>query len=285
MPFLNEKENIGILFAISAFFCFSVLDVFQKYTVVYHSIFQILLIKYFFVLLLSLFESKRKNNNFFWKSQNIKFQILRSFLSLLESSCFVISFRYLSLADAHSVASLAPVLVVVLSVLLLRESVGINTWIAIFIGFIGVLIILRPGSSIFDVKSLIPLLGAFFLGLYQIATRKVSESDSDETSLFYTSLVGLLLLSVLTVIYWIPLTPISYFLFVGIGIFFSLGNYFQIIALSNARASIIQPFHYTLIFWAIIFGYFVYNDLPDFPTVLGACIISASGIYVIRSRI
>jgi len=285
MPFLNEKENIGILFAISAFFCFSVLDVFQKYTVVYHSIFQILLIKYFFVLLLSLFESKRKNNNFFWKSQNIKFQILRSFLSLLESSCFVISFRYLSLADAHSVASLAPVLVVVLSVLLLRESVGINTWIAIFIGFIGVLIILRPGSSIFDVKSLIPLLGAFFLGLYQIATRKVSESDSDETSLFYTSLVGLLLLSVLTVIYWIPLTPISYFLFVGIGIFFSLGYYFQIIALSNARASIIQPFHYTLIFWAIIFGYFVYNDLPDFPTVLGACIISASGIYVIRSRI
>ena len=162
MPFLNEKENIGILFAISAFFCFSVLDVFQKYTVVYHSIFQILLIKYFFVLLLSLFESKRKNNYFFWKSQNIKFQILRSFLSLLESGCFVISFRYLSLADAHSVASLAPILVVVLSVLLLRESVGINTWIAIFIGFIGVLIILRPGSSIFDVKSLIPLLGLFF---------------------------------------------------------------------------------------------------------------------------
>ena len=73
-------------------------------------------------------------------------------------------------------------------------------------------------------------------------------------------------------------------LLIGVGIFFSLGLYFQIIALSKARASIIQPFHYTLIFWAIILGYFFYNDLPDLPTLIGAGIITLSGIYVLNQK-
>ena len=105
------------------------------------------------------------------------------------------SFRYLSLADAHSIASLTPVIVVALSALILREKVNLKTWIAIFIGFVGVLIIMRPGLSIFDPMSLIPLTAAFFLSLYQIVTRKVSEYDSSETSLFYTSVVGIILMS------------------------------------------------------------------------------------------
>ena len=126
-------------------------------------------------------------------------------------------------------------------------------------------------------------MAAFFLGLYQVVTRKVSENDSTETSLFYTSLIGFIVMLILAVVYWQPLTLNSYFLFTGIGIFFSMGIYFQIIALSKARASIIQPFHYTLIFWAIILGYLVYDDLPDMPTVAGAIIIAASGIYVLRA--
>ena len=283
MPFSKSKEFVGILFAVAAYFSFSILDAFQKTAVINHSIFQLLFIKYIFTLLLSCSEAKRKNNYKFWQSNNVKLQVLRSFFSIIESGCFVLAFRYLSLADVHSVGSLTPVIIVALSALILKENVSPKTWIAIFVGFLGVLIILRPGLSIFDIKSLLPLMAAFFLGLYQVVTRKVSENDSTETSLFYTSLIGFIVMSILAFVYWQPLTLNSYFLFTCIGIFFSMGIYFQIIALSKARASIIQPFHYTLIFWAIILGYLVYDDLPDIPTIAGAIIIAASGIYVLRA--
>jgi len=283
MPFSKSKEFVGILFAVAAYFSFSILDAFQKTAVINHSIFQLLFIKYIFTLLLSCSEAKRKNNYKFWQSNNVKLQVLRSFFSIIESGCFVLAFRYLSLADVHSVGSLTPVIIVALSALILKENVSPKTWIAIFVGFLGVLIILRPGLSIFDIKSLLPLMAAFFLGLYQVVTRKVSENDSTETSLFYTSLIGFIVMSILAFVYWQPLTLNSYFLFTGIGIFFSMGIYFQIIALSKARASIIQPFHYTLIFWAIILGYLVYDDLPNIPTIVGAIIIAASGIYVLRT--
>ena len=283
MLFSKSKEFVGILFAVAAYFSFSILDAFQKTAVINHSIFQLLFIKYIFTLLLSCSEAKRKKNYKFWQSNNVKLQVLRSFFSIIESGCFVLAFRYLSLAEVHSVGSLTPVIIVALSALILKENVSPKIWIAIFVGFLGVLIILRPGLSIFDIKSLLPLMAAFFLGLYQVVTRKVSENDSTETSLFYTSLIGFIVMSILAFVYWQPLTSNSYFLFTGIGIFFSMGIYFQIIALSKARASIIQPFHYTLIFWAIILGYLVYDDLPNIPTIVGAIIIAASGIYVLRA--
>ena len=277
-----SKESVGILFGILAYLSFSILDATQKTLILYHSIFQLLLIKYFFVLFLSLIESRRKNNFSFYKSKNIKLQIFRSLLSVIESGCFVLSFKYLSLANAHSIGSLAPVIVVALSAIILKEKVSPKTWVAIFIGFIGVLIILRPTSSIFDVKALLPLVAAFMLGLYQVVTKKVSQHDSNETSLFYTSIIGLTIMSFLASKFWSPINGYSYIMFLAIGVFFSLGLYLQIIALSKARASIIQPFHYTLIFWAIILGYIFYDDVPDMFTILGAIIITCSGIFVLK---
>tara|TARA_B100001121_G_C18583902_1_gene571093 strand:- start:39 stop:899 length:861 start_codon:yes stop_codon:yes gene_type:complete len=275
---------LGIIFAILAYFSFSLLDVIQKTTVIYHSIFQMLFLKYFFTLFLSFAESYRKKNISFYLSRNVKLQIVRSVLSIIESGLFVLSFRYLTLANAHSIGSLAPVIIVALSALILREKVNLKTWIAIFFGFLGVLIIMRPGLSIFDPKSLIPLTAAFFLSLYQIVTRKVSETDKPETSLFYTSIIGIMLMSVLMPFYWYPMQSFSYYLFIGVGLFFALGIYFQIIALTFTRASVIQPFHYTLILWAIILGYIFYDDVPDNYTILGAVIITLSGIYVLNNR-
>ena len=282
MHLLKSKESIGIIFGIFAYLSFSILDAIQKTLILHNSVFQLLLVKYVFVLFLALFESKRKNNHLFYRSKNIKLQIFRSVLSVIESGCFVLSFKYLSLANAHSVGSLAPVIVVALSAIILKEKVSPKTWIAIFIGFIGVLIILRPTSSIFDPKALLPLITAFVLGFYQIITKKVSQYDKNETSLFYTSIIGIITMSLLASNFWLPIDKSSYLMFSGIGIFFSLGLYFQIIALSKARASIIQPFHYTLIFWAIIFGYIFYNDIPDMFTIIGAVTITCSGIFVLN---
>ena len=278
----RSNETLGIIFAIFAYFSFSILDALQKTAVIHYSIFQLLFIKYTFVLLLSLIEAKRAKNNNFYRSNNLKLQIIRSILSILESGFFVLSFKHLSLANAHSIGALAPIIIVVLSVFILNERVSMKTWIAIFAGFIGVLIIIRPASDVFSVYSFIPLLAAFFLGLYQVATKKMTEYDAPEVSLFYSSLVGIIITSIMAFNFWQPVNFNSLFLFGPIGLFFSLGIYFQIIALKNARASIIQPFHYTLIFWAIIFGFFFYDDVPDLFTIIGAIIITTSGIFVIN---
>ena len=280
----KSKETIGIIFAIIAYFSFSILDAIQKSAVLYYSIFQLMFVKYTFVLLLSILEARRSKKINFYKTNNFKLQIIRSLLSILESACFVLSFKYLSLANAHSIGALAPIIIVVLSVFILNEKVSIKTWLAIFIGFIGVLIIIRPASDVFSLKSLIPLVAAFFLGLYQIATKKISEYDTPEVSLFYSSLVGIFITSIMAFYFWQPVNINSLIFFLPIGLFFSLGIYFQILALNNAKASIIQPFHYTLIFWAIIFGYFFYDDLPDLYTIIGALIITTSGVFVINQK-
>ncbi len=273
-----------MIFAIFAYLSFSLLDAVQKTAIIYHSVFQLLFIKYCFVLVLSITESIRKKNYSFFKSANIKMQFLRSILSIVESGFFLLSFKYLSLANAHSIASLTPVLVVALSSIILREHVSLKTWIAILLGFVGVLIIMRPGLTIFDPKSLLPLAGAFFLSIYQITTRKASEKDPNETSLFYNSIIGIIFMGIIGLNYWQPLMEQSLIFFIAMGVFFALGLYFQIIALSMARAGIIQPFHYTLIFWAIILGYIFYDDFPDIPTLIGACVITISGIYTLYAK-
>ena len=277
---ISKPEVIGIFFAIFAYLAFSLLDTIQKTLIIYYSVFQILFIKYFFTFFLSLIESKRKKNFKFYLTSNWKLQLLRSLLSILESGCFILAFRYLSLADAHSIGALTPIVVVVLSYIFLREKISPRIWFAVFIGFIGVLIVMRPGLTVFDPASLIPLAAAFFLGLYQIVTRKVSAVDKNETSLFYAGIVGMFLMGLISFFYWKPISVDFILMFLGVGALYSSGVYFQIVALSKARASIVQPFHYTLIFWSIIFGFLFYKDIPDLFTITGAVVIIISGVYI-----
>ena len=277
---ISKPEVIGIFFAIFAYLAFSLLDTIQKTLIIYYSVFQILFIKYFFTFFLSLIESKRKKNFKFYLTSNWKLQLLRSLLSILESGCFILAFRYLSLADAHSIGALTPIVVVVLSYIFLREKISPRIWFAVFIGFIGVLIVMRPGLTVFDPASLIPLAAAFFLGLYQIVTRKVSAVDKNETSLFYAGIVGMFLMGFISFFYWKPISVDFILMFLGVGALYSSGVYFQIVALSKARASIVQPFHYTLIFWSIIFGFLFYKDIPDLFTITGAVVIIISGVYI-----
>ena len=281
---LSSKENVGIFFGILAFFLFATTDVAQKYATIYHSVFQIMLFRYLFLFIIAIIEAKRKKNVRVWETNNLKLQLIRSLCSILETAFFVTSFRYLPLGDVHSVAALSPIIVVALSIIFLKEFVDKRIWFAIFFGFIGVLIILRPGFDVFNFKSLIPLGAAFTFAIYQILTKKVSEVDKDETSLFFTSLFGVITMTVLASIYWVDFIFISYFLLPLIGIMMSLAHYSLIIGLARAPANKIQPFHFSLIFWAIIYGFVFYEDVPDLPTIIGASIIVCSGIYIIHKQ-
>ena len=209
---------------------------------------------------------------------------MRSSLSLLESGFFILAFKYLSLASAHSIGAITPLIVILMAYIFLKEKIDRKTWIAVFFGFIGVIIILRPGIGILDTKIFIPLIGAIFLSLYQITTRLASYVDENETSLFFTAIIGIIIMSILVNFNWINFSTQSYFIFLGIGFFYSLGYYCQVIALEKSPASKIQPFYYTTFFWAVILGYIFYNNIPDKYTIIGAIVIVLSGIYALKLK-
>ena len=282
---MNNKSNpysYGIILILLTYLSFGILDTIQKTAVQYHSVFVLLFVKYTFCLIFSFFIAKKNNVKKYYLSNNYKIQITRCVLSVCEACFFVLSFRYLALADAHTIGSLSPVLVVFFSYLILKENINLATWVAIGISFFGVLLIMRPGLTIFNPYLVIPLLAAFFYSLFQIATRLNAQYDDNETMLFYNGLIGVIITSILSLFFWQPLHSFSIIFFICLGFFFCMGLFLQIKALSITPASVLAPYNYTIIVWAIFFGLIVYKEIPDIFTIIGAIIIVASGVFIFR---
>ncbi len=282
---MNKKSNpytYGIILILLTYLSFGILDTIQKTAVQYHSVFVLLFVKYTFCLIFSFFIAKKNNVKNYYLSNNYKIQITRCILSVCEACFFVLSFRYLALADAHTIGSLSPVLVVFFSYLILREKINLATWVAIGISFFGVILIMRPGLTIFNPYLVIPLLAAFFYSLFQIATRLNAQYDDNETMLFYNGLIGVIITSILSIFFWQPLHSFSFIFFIFLGFFFCMGLFLQIKALSITPASVLAPYNYTIIVWAIFFGLIVYKEIPDIFTIIGAIIIVASGVFIFR---
>ena len=282
---MNNKSNpysYGIILILLTYLSFGILDTIQKTAVQYHSVFVLLFVKYTFCLIFSFFIAKKNNVKKYYLSNNYKIQITRCVLSVCEACFFVLSFRYLALADAHTIGSLSPVLVVFFSYLILKEKINLATWVAIGISFFGVLLIMRPGLTIFNPYLVIPLLAAFFYSLFQIATRLNAQYDDNETMLFYNGLIGVIITSILSLFFWQPLHSFSFIFFIFLGFFFCAGLFLQIKALSITPASVLAPYNYTIIVWAILFGFVVYKEIPDIFTIIGAIIIVVSGVFVFR---
>ena len=282
---MNYKSNpysYGIILILLTYLSFGILDTIQKTAVQYHSVFVLLFVKYTFCLIFSFFIAKKNNVKNYYLSNNYKIQITRCILSVCEACFFVLSFRYLALAEAHTIGSLAPVLVVFFSYLILKEKINLATWVAIGISFFGVILIMRPGLTIFNPYLVIPLLAAFFYSLFQIATRLNAQYDDNETMLFYNGLIGVIITSILSIFFWQPLHSFSFIFFIFLGFFFCMGLFLQIKALSITPASVLAPYNYTIIVWAIFFGLIVYKEIPDIFTIIGAIIIVASGVFIFR---
>ncbi len=282
---MNNKSNpytYGIILILLTYLSFGILDTIQKTAVQYHSVFVLLFVKYTFCLIFSFFIAKKNNVKNYYLSNNYNIQIIRCILSVCEACFFVLSFRYLALADAHTIGSLSPVLVVFFSYLILREKINLATWVAIGISFFGVILIMRPGLTIFNPYLVIPLLAAFFYSLFQIATRLNAQYDDNETMLFYNGLIGVIITSILSIFFWQPLHSFSLVFFIFLGFFFCTGLFLQIKALSITPASVLAPYNYTIIVWAILFGLVVYKEIPDIFTIIGAIIIVASGVFIFR---
>jgi len=207
-------------------------------------------------------------------------QIARGLLLTVATLFFVTAIKYMPIAEATAIQFLAPLLVTAMAVVVLKEKVELARWVAIVCGFVGVLIIIRPGSGIFAWASLLPLATAVCFASYQILTRRLAGLESPYTSLFYAGLVGAVLLSVSPPSSWSPPQTGMHFLFFAIiGVLGGVGHLILIKAYELAPASRLAPFSYTQLIWVTLAGYLAFDDFPDVWSFVGMAILMASGIY------
>jgi len=209
------------------------------------------------------------------------FQILRSLAILGDMALFVIAVRLLPLADTHALIATFPLITMALAVVFLKEQVGLRRWLAIVACFIGVLVILRPGITVIQPGALWALAAAVFFSIYQVMTRVVSRTDSAETSLLYMAITGAAATTVVGPFFWVPPDAAGWGWLFVLAVLGTVTHLLLIKALEHAPASVLQPFNYTLLPWAALFGLLAFGQFPDGWTIAGATIIVASGLYSI----
>ncbi len=208
-------------------------------------------------------------------------QLVRSAVLIVETMTFLAAFKFLALADAHAIAAVAPLIGTVLAMLVLGEVVGPRRLAAVAVGFVGVVIIIRPGAGVFDLAALIPLFAALLFAVYQVMTRALARDDGPATMLLYTGVVGAVALTVAVPFSWHAPTAIDWLLLALVAVLGTAAHWLLILALAKAEASVIQPFTYALVVWAVIVGFVGFGDFPDAWTLVGGAVVIASGVYVI----
>lgn len=207
-------------------------------------------------------------------------QVVRSCLLTVTTILFFNAISRIPLADTSAIMYTAPLLVTALSLPLLGEHVGRRRWAGVAAGFVGALVIIRPGAGVMQYAALLPLGAACTHALYQIATRRISASDRPLTTLAYTPLMGMLVTSAVVPFFWTPPDAEGWLLMAMLGMFGGIGHFFLIKAFQASPAATVAPFSYSNLIWATIYGYFLFGDLPDAWTVAGAVAIAASGLYI-----
>ena len=215
-------------------------------------------------------------------STRVGMQVLRSTLMLGATVSMFFAVSVMPLADAVSIGFITPLLVVGLSVVILKEQVGIRRWSAVMAGFVGMLIIIRPGAGALQWAALLPITMAVLYAFYLIVTRLIRDSADPLNALFYTALVGALAASLVVPFHWRTPTPFDGMLMAGTGFFGALGHYALIKAYEIVEASAVAPFAYSELIWATLVGYLAFGDFPDAWTFAGAAVIIGAGLYVLH---
>lgn len=210
-------------------------------------------------------------------------QISRGIVAALSSTCFIFAISYVPLADAVAVSFVAPFMVTVLGALILHEVVGIRRWLAVTMGFIGTLIVIRPGLGLFHPAIFLVVAAASFFAIRQILSRILGPVDATTTTIVYTSFASSAVLTVPALLLWRNPTELSQLgLIIVLAAAAGLGEVFVIRALELAQAVTLAPLQYTMIIWSTSLGWLFFSQLPDEWTLVGAAIIMASGIYTLH---
>jgi drug/metabolite transporter (DMT)-like permease len=271
----------GILLLIAAVSTFSVLDTVAKYLSATYPVPMIVWARYVFHVLFMLFVLGHSAGWSMMRSRRPGLQVMRGLVLAASSMLFFSALSRLPIAEASAITFVSPLLLTAMSVWFLRERVRASAWVAVVIGFVGVLIIVRPGGAIFQPAALLALATAVCFASYQLMTRKLAGIDSTLATLFIGALVGTVAMSLVVPFYWqLPQTAWHAVLFVFMGVLGAGGHFVLIRAFEYAPASVLAPFVYAQLVVVLILGYLVFDAFPDGPSLAGMAIIVASGAWI-----
>lgn len=271
----------GILMIMTAVAMFTVLDSIAKYLARFYPVPGVVWARYAFHLLLVVLILGPRLRGRLVRTRRLPLQIVRGVVLAASSMFFVTALKFMPMAEASSITFIAPVLVTLAAALVLKEKVEPARWAAVCAGFIGVLIIIRPGSGVFSAVALLPLATAACFAAYQVMTRTLAGVDDPYTTLFYSGLIGTVLLAVVLPFAWVaPATFSHAALMVLMGLIGGGSHLVLIKAYEYAPASRLAPFSYTQLLWVLVAGYVVFGDFPDGWSLLGIAVIASSAIYI-----
>ncbi|MEM6693578.1 MAG: DMT family transporter [Pseudomonadota bacterium] len=276
----SPQDNLrGFAVMLAAFFVFSGVDTIAKYlTATFHPM-QIVWVRQLGLMVPIMVLFALRGGIILATRQRPK-QMLRGALAGTSAACFILGIAFVPLADAVAITFVTPFLVTLLGALVLREPVGLGRWIAVFCGFLGALIVIRPGFGSFHPAMLLIVAAAFAFALRQIVSRALSAGDPTVTTVAYTALVSSLMLTVPLPFFWAwPEAGWQVAMLCAVAAFAGLGEFLLIRALEIGQAAALAPSQYSLLIWGSAYGWFVFGDWPDQWTWLGATIIIASGLY------
>ena len=236
--------------------------------------------RYFFMLLISIplaILFFRKDLKF---PKSISVQLWRSFFLFLSTVFFFYAISLISLAEALTLSFVAPIIVTILSIFLLNEKVGLHRWSAVIVGFIGVIVIIRPGFIEFNFASFAALTAGITYAFYIIYTRKLSFTDSPIVTLIFTGVIGCIFISLIVPFFWSYLNSHQILFLVLLASIGTLGHFLIILSLRLGEASKLAPLGYFEISTNILVGYIFFDDLPDIWIYSGLALIVLSGIYI-----
>ncbi len=279
---LRRPDNLrGLLLMALAFFLFAAADTQAKFLTGWFHPMQIVWTRQLGLLMGVLVLLMLKGPSIL-KTRKPGLQVLRGMLAVFSATAFIFALRYVPLADAVAVSFVAPFMVTIMGALFLGEKVGLRRWSAVTIGFIGTLIVIRPGLGVVHPAVFLVLIAATAFALRQILSRVLAASDRTATTVTYTAIASVLLLSAPLPFFWkAPEAGWELAVLVGMAVCAALGELLVIRALEIAQAIVLAPVHYSLIIWGTFYGWLVFDQLPDHWTWFGAAIIVATGLYIL----
>ena len=285
-----QSNNIplGITLMVITTFVFAVQDGLSRHLASEYNVMMVVMIRYWFFAAFVIALAKRHAGGLRAAARTSQpvLQIFRGLLLAAEICVMIVAFTILGLVESHAVFTCYPLLVAALSGPVLGESVGWRRWAAIGVGFIGVLIILQPGMSVFDPAAVIPLVAAAMFAVYGLLTRYVARRDNTATSFFWTGVTGAAVMTAVGVWFWEPMTPGNWLLMGTLCITGVTGHWLLIRCYEVAEASAVQPFAYTQLIFTVIIGLSVFNEVLRPSVVLGAGMIVAAGLFTLwRERL
>ena len=271
----------GILLIVLAVSTFSCLDTVAKYLSRTYPVPMIVWARYVFHVLFMLIVVGRSAGWDLVRTRRLGLQLARGISVTLSSMFFFSALSYMPIAEASAITFVSPLLLTAMSVLILRERVRLSAWVAVAVGFIGVLIIIRPGGAVFQPAALLSLATAACFASYQLMTRQLAGIDSTLATLFIGALIGTVIMSLIVPFYWqLPQTAWHAVLFMLMGVLGAGGHFVLIRAFEYAPASVLAPFVYAQLVAVLVLGYVVFDAFPDVWSLVGMAIIVASGIWI-----